>query len=184
MSTGAIIGLIVLVLIALAAWLVMSKFSKTRQREREIERRNKAIENRREEVVGEERSAAEERRARAERAEQMARMERAAAEQHAARADLHREGHLDSELERDVESPATDDKGRAIRDEHGRPMTGTPESMADSTREPTTDTGDPQRADLRSQDDATIGSDAADTEFERGRRFEREQEERTSGRRI
>jgi Flp pilus assembly protein TadB len=150
MSTGAIIGLIVLALIVIAAFIVMSKFSKTRQREREIERRNKAIEERREQVVTEERSAAEERQARADRAEQMARMERAAAEQHQARAEMHREGHLDEELARDVDGDGVADTGEQ----------------------------QPGRRSLRSEDDATIGEDtgtAGGTQFDRGRRFEREQ---------
>lgn len=155
MSTAAIIALVVLALIAVVAWFAFSRMSSRKRHEREIERRNRAIEERREQVVEEERSIAAERASRAQRAEQEARMERAAAEQHQARAELHREGHLDHEIERDIDH----------------------DGVADSS--------ETQHADLRSERDAQAGTDPEFDEgrrFERDRVTEGETEATTQRR--
>jgi len=108
MSTGAIIAIVIVVLIALALIAFLLPRMRAKSRERQLVRQ-------RGEVADAHREQASTRAARAEEAEQIAARERAEAELHETRARMHERGLADDELGDDRER--LDDDGRFVREE-------------------------------------------------------------------
>jgi hypothetical protein len=170
MSTGAIIAIVVVALIVLALLAFMLPRMRAKAR---VQKRERELQNRREQVAGEHRAEADARERQATEAEQRARIaqreaeaERAQAELHSERAGLHERGMADHELidesERDrfegtsAMSPGTD--------RHDRDADGV----------------DDRREALTGRNDSDEGSRAAGgmDDYERGRRDEAVEENR------
>jgi hypothetical protein len=130
MTTGAIIAIVVVALIVLALLAFMLPRMRAKAR---VQKRERELQNRREQVAGEHRAEADARERQATEAEQRARIaqreaeaERAQAELHSERAGLHERGMADDELidesERDrfagtsAMSPGTDRDADGVDD--------------------------------------------------------------------
>ena len=146
MSTGLIVVIVVVAIILLALLVMLPRMRATAQRQKA----ERELNQRRETVAGESRSAAREREQRAEMAEQKARMAQQAAEKERAeagmmeqRAQMHERGMADHELvdenerdrfadvmstpqDRDGDGHTIDDRARdAVHHDDAEPRTGT-----------------------------------------------------------
>jgi len=165
MTTGAIIAIVVVALIIIA--LVAFVLPRMRARAR-VQKRERELQNRREQVAGEHRAEADTRERQADEAEQRARIaereaqaERAQAELHQERAGVHEKGMADHELIDDSERDKFAGTSAVSRD---RDADG-----VDDRREEMTDRHD--------SDQPAASRAAGDTDdYERGRRDEAKDE--------
>lgn len=135
MTTGAIIAIVVVALIVLALLAFMLPRMRANAR---VQKRERELQNRREQVAGEHREEADVREHQASEAEQRARIaqkeakaERAQAELHTERAGLHERGMADDELIDESERGGNDSDPAA---EHERPARFNRDEVAEDDR--------------------------------------------------